>query len=566
MNDNLNIILREHQKNIIKKMLEFEKSEIKIETGKLKKKIGILADRVGSGKSFDIIGMILQNVRAPIQEQFFYNNNDYFKISLPDLKTINTNLIIVPDTLLNQWEGYLKEVNQTETIKVYVMREPNTSINIQNYTIVCTSPKYYININKEYVYDRIFIDEADTIKLKDFNLFYNFLWLVTGTPKGLLGTRNAFGKIFPSNSFSYMNYFIIKNDDEYIKKSLEIPPAHKKIIYCKTPYEIEILQGIIPDGVLNLINAGNIKEAMRRLDCNSETEESFVKKLTNRIQNLIKQRETEIRKLDPTKEVNQKKINTYKRTIKRLKERLDSIMEKIENLEEEVCPICMGEINNPTMLNCCKSVYCFDCITIMLKVKKKCPHCNSTNISSNNLCILKKNEEIEKEKIKYQEKIDTLATIIESGGDDNYLVFANYPETLKIIEKKLNKNKITFDYLSESNHKFHTKIIKSFEEKKTKVLLLNAKNFGAGLNLHMANNIVIYHRFTQELEEQIIGRALRMGQKNMINIYYLLHSNENQTTTENFEFTDFDMTEETEEIEEVEEEEVEEVEEVEKAS
>ena len=57
--------------------------------------------------------------------------------------------------------------------------------------------------------------------------------------------------------------------------------------------------------------------------------------------------------------------------------------------------------------------------------------------------------------------------------------------------------------------------------------MLNAKYFGAGMNLQMATDIVIYHRFNRELEEQVIGRAQRLGRKTTLNIFYLLHDNEN---------------------------------------
>lgn len=41
--------------------------------------------------------------------------------------------------------------------------------------------------------------------------------------------------------------------------------------------------------------------------------------------------------------------------------------------------------------------------------------------------------------------------------------------------------------------------------------MINAQFFGAGVNLQMATDIIIYIRFTKEMEEQIIGRAQRLG-------------------------------------------------------
>ena len=59
--------------------------------------------------------------------------------------------------------------------------------------------------------------------------------------------------------------------------------------------------------------------------------------------------------------------------------------------------------------------------------------------------------------------------------------------------------------------------------------MLNAKHFGAGMNLQCATDIIMYHRFTREMEEQIIGRGQRMGRQGTLNVYYLIHDNENDS-------------------------------------
>ena len=46
--------------------------------------------------------------------------------------------------------------------------------------------------------------------------------------------------------------------------------------------------------------------------------------------------------------------------------------------------------------------------------------------------------------------------------------------------------------------------IENFKNGEITVLMLNAKFYGAGMNLQMATDIVIYHRFSKEMEEQII--------------------------------------------------------------
>ena len=74
--------------------------------------------------------------------------------------------------------------------------------------------------------------------------------------------------------------------------------------------------------------------------------------------------------------------------------------------------------------------------------------------------------------------------------------------------------------------------------------MLNAQNFGAGLNLQCASDIVMFHRFTRRMEEQIIGRGQRMGREGTLNVFYLIHENERDVRLDDAEnFVDFDYQE-----------------------
>ena len=63
-----------------------------------------------------------------------------------------------------------------------------------------------------------------------------------------------------------------------------------------------------------------------------------------------------------------------------------------------------------------------------------------------------------------------------------------------------------------------SKRIKDWEtSKKTTVLLLNAKRFGAGLNLQSGTDIILWHKLAakvkgeSDLENQVLGRVVRYG-------------------------------------------------------
>jgi len=138
--------------------------------------------------------------------------------------------------------------------------------------------------------------------------------------------------------------------------------------------------------------------------------------------------------------------------------------------------------------------------------------------------------------------MDVLVDILSSKPDGKILVFANFPETFKKIEILLKLHNITYRILKGSDHDI-TKYKEEFQNGKIRVLLLNATFFGAGQNLQMATDVVIYHRFTKEMEQQVIGRAQRLGRTSQLTIYYLLHDNENQNLDDKNEYNDLSYEE-----------------------
>jgi ERCC4-related helicase len=106
-----------------------------------------------------------------------------------------------------------------------------------------------------------------------------------------------------------------------------------------------------------------------------------------------------------------------------------------------------------------------------------------------------------------------------------FLLFSNYDRTFDNINQKLIDNNIIFNRLIGSSSVINN-TIRKFESGEIKVLLLNASNYGSGLNLQMATDIIIYHELDLELETQVIGRAQRLGRKQPLNVYYLQNDKE----------------------------------------
>ena len=220
-----------------------------------------------------------------------------------------------------------------------------------------------------------------------------------------------------------------------------------------------------------------------------------------------------------------KSIKLYEENIKQLNEKIESLKSRISNVNEKTCPICTQIVSNPSMTPCCKNIFCFECIMMSAHYSKKnlCPLCRTkidikeiTNIKSN---IVPSENEIQK----LPTKIDSLMNIIKHKG--KYLVFSEYENSFNKIIDEFNKHKITWKKLCGSSDVIKN-IIKNFQDGNINVLLLNAKYFGSGLNLQMTTDIILFHRMSNDLEKQIIGRGQRPGRISPLKIHYLCYENE----------------------------------------
>jgi len=58
--------------------------------------------------------------------------------------------------------------------------------------------------------------------------------------------------------------------------------------------------------------------------------------------------------------------------------------------------------------------------------------------------------------------------------------------------------------------------------------MCNSLLFGCGMNLEFATDIIFFHKMTNEMKNQVIGRCQRPGRRSILNIWYLMHDNENE--------------------------------------
>ena len=107
--------------------------------------------------------------------------------------------------------------------------------------------------------------------------------------------------------------------------------------------------------------------------------------------------------------------------------------------------------------------------------------------------------------------------------DHKALIFSQFVETLKRIEKEVKIKNCGYAYLDGSTRDRDREINKFQQDKNTKLFLLSIKAGGTGINLTSADYVVLFDPWwNPSVEKQAVDRAHRIGQKNKVIVYKLI--------------------------------------------
>jgi hypothetical protein len=379
---------------------------------------------------------------------------------------------------------------------------------------------------------------------------------------------------------------MIRNHPEFVMDSMSLPSPTISYHRCYTPSHIAALNGNIDEAIMRAMNAGDLDQTAVEIGCPIRSETNIIKSACNMfqtqfdsIQLRISEKQRQIQEIGIEREkfdaetrekgvleeneknerarhshnlysrltYAKKSLDDLKVEMKLVDERIHNIKERICQSSEKTCPVCLDTCTKPTILNCCNNIFCFNCIHHIVNGRAKCPMCRAgVNPDSMNLILdISKYErqvsnaydditDMESQLTAMTEshessvlfdKIDVLIRELIMNPTKRYLVFSEFNGTFNVIRDRLDQTCISYEMLSGSTVHIQ-KIIQSFREGKVQVLLLNARFFGAGLNLQMTDEIIIYHRMNSDLEKQVIGRAQRLGRETTLSIRYLCYNNE----------------------------------------
>jgi len=592
--DDIKIKLKPHQLTLLYKCIEFENNRIKLKNYKtirekyinlqdndyIKTHVGILGDKVGSGKSYVILSLIMKNKDINYSQIETFGHNKVFLNISTQVENYKTNLLVVPHNLFYQWCTYIKNIIDDDKITYKLISQKknlqefiNDAKKLNKYNLILVTDTNFkqitniINLNNIKI-NRVIFDEIDSLKIpSNKNISCKFYWFLTASYENLLypkgyqyydnrvnmvvkkatGLSNKgyikdlFISIMKERYQDFSNLLVIKNKDLYVDKSFNIPEPNQYIIECKDPIETRLLNGIVDANIINCLNADNNIGAISLFNSKQKkTEDNIITIVIEKYMADISNINIQIEAINQIIYNNDEIINLEERTqrIYRLnikkkifEEKIINIKNRIEN--SKICSICYDEeIINKSIVKCCSNIFCFKCINLWLASKNACPLCKK-ELDTEDLYLIRDTEDLEIEEIidetitnKEFDKLKNFEILLKNREEKSkFLIFSEFDISFDKIIKILKKNNIKYSFLKGNKYMIQN-IINNFKTGELDILLINIYNYGSGMNLECASDIVMFHKFDKSIEHQVIGRGQRFGRKNSLNIHYLLNENE----------------------------------------
>lgn len=612
----INTALRPHQLTLLAAARTLEaKASIKhiaLDTPQLLTRYGVIADRVGAGKSL----VALSLVRDPPVDQAQFTcreggtarilgikhmppvtpfRDEWADISGGDAlmsaifphrgRAYHTTaaLLICPHNVTQQWESYIREQTSLRAVVIKKTKDCNyesagffKSVFKADIVVVsCTMLRKFIGamcfhgqIFTQIVWSRLFIDEADTVTcaLRPSDISARFMWFITGSwlnmlfPTGmyvytlqnlatetraLIGDGGISGVASRTNVVSHsvsdskdprFASLILRNTETWIDTSLMRPSIVHESIICKAPPNLGILRDFITPAAMEALHAGDTAGALAALGLKAASKETLADRVTANLRGeLLQAEKLLVFKRDMEYSTPAAKVAALEKAeakVVRLREQLESLQARIASATTQQCPICYDAPRCATLTPCCRQTFCLSCLCECISSKPACPLCRQGISSVKELMVLGEVGEGEGEGGQGEgaEQLPTkgaalLKLLSESTDDQRYLVFSAHEASFKGLREILSARGVRCEVLQGTAARVE-RLRKQFREGTVRVLCMNARHVGAGINLEAATHVVLYHRMNMELERQVIGRAVRFERAATLSVLHLVHEQE----------------------------------------
>jgi SNF2 family DNA or RNA helicase len=333
---------------------------------------------------------------------------------------------------------------------------------------------------------------------------------------------------------------VLRNRDDWLEQSLRTPQITYETILCANSRTANALRGFISAEALEALHAGDTAAALAALGLNPVAKMSLVDQVTTGLYKDLIQAERllefkrESRYSSPA--VKEQAIAKATEKVARIREQIEALRHRLAGLDDTAnCPICYDTPTCPALTPCCHQTFCLSCLCQCVTVKSSCPLCREKITNVRDVVVIGEPVVVasgagQAPAAALPAKGAALLKIItEAPASARFLIFSAHERSFTGLADVLQARGISSAMMCGSSTHIEA-LRRRFQSGDLRVLCLNAKNVGAGLNLDAATHVILYHRMNTELERQVIGRAVRFERSASLRVVYLTHDGETTQT------------------------------------
>ena len=558
----------------------------------IRTRIGIIGDRVGSGKSYVLLALVLATRGRCLEQEATVRSFSMNRvvISMRDQSTpLPTSLLVVPHNLCAQWGGYIAAFGGGLNV-VHVSRSSHLEPLIQrrhdlaSVDLIVVTNTYYNALASvlqswRCKLRRVMFDEADSLAITGCTYVdAAFHWFVTASYANLLlprgychydyTTRESVWDVTGVRSTGFIKTvmvdlhntlprdlakaLVVRNRDDFVSRSFSMPEPVVSSVFCKTPVAIRVLSGVVDRAIMEYLNAGDVSGALSHVSPqNRSTEDNIIALLVDKYTRQLKNAES---RLELAQTLQFETDHEREAELQRLERRRLELDNKIACIRERVtcsdtCSICFDAFDNKSLVPCCSNAFCFRCINMWLARTPSCPLCKA-GVMPRELLVVNAGaasadqvpsavaDPCAYDLSPLHDKLQNLEAILRqrclgeggSGERARVLLFSAFENTFGQVVPLLGRLGLRYAFLK-GNHFQVGAVVNRYKAGDLDVLLVNTRNYGSGLNLETTTDLVMFHKFDSCIEKQVLGRAQRSGRTQPLRVWYLLHENEQPATT-----------------------------------
>lgn len=519
--------LYKHQLAMIFKMEKLEQEQL-VQDGNIiqRTKLGVNADIAGHGKSATVVGLVLRDKMEWDMEYPYAHETTttesaglITRILVQRFDRLPSTLILTSPSIVKQWQD---EFSYTDLIvKTVTTTRDIEEVHAEDCNVIIITPPMYnkfVMSYAKYAWKRFVFDEPGHVRIASMReLRAGFYWFITSSPQSISAKhrncRNSFiQEIVGDGWWDFDVQFsgmILKNDDDFVRASFNMPSTHFHDYECFNPL-LKAVNGIVNQHITDMLEAGNIEGVIYALGG---------KKTENIVELVRKNKQKELD--DIIIKLKESETEELIREREQLNKQLSVLDERFREMLDSNCCICSEKLNGPVLEPRCQNMFCGNCLLTWLQKSSTCPLCREV-IDTTQLVYLKDRKDTLQVtgEPRMLTKNERVISIINTKEEGKFLIFSSSNETFGPICKLLSEHKIPFAEVRGSVRS-REKIIENFKNGDLKVLFLNSNNDGAGLNLQEATDLILYHEMTICKQNEVIGRANRIGREEELHVHKL---------------------------------------------